>query len=192
MKERVYQKLFKRGLDITICVILLLIIFPLWLVVSLAISLDSNGGISFTQERLGYRGKIFLLYKFRSMRINKSRKENQIFKEHPDITKLGYFLRRFKIDETPQLLNVLKGDMSLIGPRPCLPALRRKFDQNGELRLAVRPGLTGWAQVNGNIYNSWEKRWEYDAYYVNNISLLLDLKILVKTFWVVLNGEQKQ
>tara|TARA_B100001063_G_C16744208_1_gene546531 strand:+ start:1068 stop:1550 length:483 start_codon:yes stop_codon:yes gene_type:complete len=160
--------------------------------VSLAISLDSNGGISFTQERLGYRGKIFLLYKFRSMRINKSRKENQIFKEHPDITKLGYFLRRFKIDETPQLLNVLKGDMSLIGPRPCLPALRRKFDQNGELRLAVRPGLTGWAQVNGNIYNSWEKRWEYDAYYVNNISLLLDLKILVKTFWVVLNGEQKQ
>jgi len=192
LKERVYQKLFKRGLDITICVILLLIIFPLWLVVSLAISLDSNGGISFTQERLGYRGKIFLLYKFRSMRINKSRKENQIFKEHPDITKLGYFLRRFKIDETPQLLNVLKGDMSLIGPRPCLPALRRKFDQNGELRLAVRPGLTGWAQVNGNIYNSWEKRWEYDAYYVNNISLLLDLKILVKTFWVVLNGEQKQ
>jgi len=192
LSRNFYKIYLKRGVDITLGGALLIVLIPIWLIVALAISVDSKGSIFFTQRRLGYAGKTFLLYKFRTMRVNENRVESQVFKEHPDISALGVFLRRFKIDETPQLLNVLKGDMSLIGPRPCLPSLRKRFDHNGELRLEVKPGLSGWAQVNGNIYNSWVKRWEYDAFYAKNVSFFLDLKILKRTFWVVLFGEENK
>lgn len=187
-----YKALLKQSFDFVMSGILLVIILPIWLIVALAIRFDSRGPVFFIQERLGYSGKTFLLYKFRTMKVNHNRKESQVFEEHPELTRIGKFLRRYKIDETPQLMNVLKGDMSLIGPRPCLPSLRNRFDANGELRLTVKPGLSGWAQINGNIYNTWEKRWEYDAFYANNISLILDITILIKTVLVVLFGEEKR
>lgn len=190
--QNMYKSFIKRAIDFVMSLSLIILILPLWFMLALLIKIDSAGPVFFIQERLGYGGSTFRLLKFRTMKVNKLRKENQVYKNHPDITPLGSFLRRFKIDETPQLLNVLKGDMSLIGPRPCLPGLREKFDANGEKRLEVRPGLSGWAQVNGNIYNSWEKRWQYDAFYVNNLNFYLDLEILIKTVIVVLIGEQKK
>lgn len=187
-----YKIFGKRIIDLTLSLIIVILLFPIGLIVALLIKLDSPGPIFYCQERLGYFGQRFLLYKFRSMKINQERKENQVFKNHPDITVLGNFLRRYKLDETPQLVNVLKGDMSLIGPRPCLPSLEDRFDANGKLRLTVRPGLSGLAQVNGNIYNSWEKRWKYDAFYAKRLNLALDLKIFIKTIGVVFLGEQKK
>lgn len=181
----------KRIFDVVFSLIFLVVFSPIILVFSILIRMESNGSLFFRQERLGMNGKIFKLYKLRSMRINLNRIENQVLLNHPDVTNVGRFIRRFKIDELPQLINVLKGDMSLIGPRPCLPSLKEKFDENAYYRLKVRPGLTGWAQVNGNIYNSWPKRWELDRFYVENQSLLFDFKILILTIKVVLLGEEK-
>ena len=181
----------KRVFDFTVSALIILFILPLIFIFGILVSLESRGPVFYRQERLGKNGCNFALFKLRSMHVNNNRKENQVLKDHPDITKVGLFIRRFKIDELPQLINVLIGDMSLVGPRPCLPSLKEKFDKNAYYRLKVRPGLTGWAQVNGNIYNSWPKRWEYDRYYVENQSLLFDLKILILTIKVVLIGEEK-
>jgi lipopolysaccharide/colanic/teichoic acid biosynthesis glycosyltransferase len=186
----IYKNYIKRFFDIIFSILIIIILLPVWLVVSIIILLDDFGPIFFIQDRLGMNGTIFKIIKFRTMRVNKNRIETQVFNDNPEVYSFGRFLRRFKIDETPQIINVLKGDMSLIGPRPCLPTLRAKFNENGEKRLKVRPGLTGLAQVNGNIYNSWEKRWEYDAYYVDNLSFLMDLNIFLKTLIVVLFGEK--
>ncbi len=113
----------------------------------------------------------------------------QVYLGDMDVTRLGSVWRRYKLDEVPQLINVLKGDMSLIGPRPCLPELAERFDGNGHYRILVRPGLSGMAQVNGNVYLSWPERWVYDRYYVENLSFTLDMKILLKTLGIVLFGE---
>lgn len=187
-----YTSYIKRWVDFLLSLLGIILLLPVWCVIVVLIRLDTEGPTFYLQQRLGYKGALFTLYKFRTMRMNEARTESQVYKDHPDITALGLFLRRFKLDETPQLLNVLKGDMSLIGPRPCLPFLRERFDDNGELRLTVKPGLSGWAQINGNIYNSWEKRWEYDAFYVKNLTFFLDLRILMKTVSVVLFGEDKK
>lgn len=183
--------ILKRATDFIVSAIIAILVLPIILIFGLIVRLESRGPIFFRQERIGKNGRIFTLFKLRSMRVNNERKENQVLKDHPDITLVGKFIRRFKIDELPQLINVLIGDMSLVGPRPCLPSLKEKFDDNAFYRLKVRPGLTGWAQVNGNIYNSWPKRWEYDRYYVENQSLFFDLKILMLTIKVVLFGEEK-
>jgi undecaprenyl phosphate N,N'-diacetylbacillosamine 1-phosphate transferase len=181
----------KRFFDIILSAIIIIIIFPILVFTIIIIKLDSNGPIFFRQRRLGKNGHIFNILKLRTMTHVARRFDIQVFNENPDITRVGSFLRRFKIDELPQLLNVFKGDMSLVGPRPCLPDLIDKFNENGKFRLLVKPGLTGWAQVNGNIYNTWPKRWEFDRYYVENMSFILDLKILVMTVQVVLFGEKK-
>lgn len=186
-----YRLYLKRFIDIVVSLLIIGLLLPIWCVVILGIKIDSPGPILFLQERLGYKGKLFCILKFRSMKVNENRVEVQVFKDNPDVTPFGEFLRRFKIDETPQILNVLKGDMSLIGPRPCLPSLRERFDANGEKRLDAKPGLSGLAQINGNIYNSWEKRWEYDAYYVDHLSFSLDFRIFFKTFSVIVFGEKK-
>lgn len=188
----VYRVVFKRVFDFVISVILLLLFGPIILLFGLFVKLESKGPMFFIQIRVGRSGKEFTLYKLRSMKQNENRKEVQVFHGNPDITSLGKFIRRFKIDELPQIWNVLIGDMSLVGPRPCLPTLLEKFDENAYCRLKVRPGLTGWAQVNGNIFNSWPKRWELDRYYVENISSFFDLKIIAMTIGVVLFGEKKK
>lgn len=185
------QIFIKRTFDLVFGICISLLLLPIIFVSILFIIIESGFPVFFMQERLGKNGTIFKLYKLRSMKVNEKRKEQQVFSDHPDVTFTGKVIRRLKIDELPQLINVIKGDMSIVGPRPCLPQLIEKFDENGHYRLLVKPGLTGWAQVNGNVFNSWQRRWELDRYYVENQSFLFDIKILIATIGVVIFGEKK-
>ncbi|WP_292934521.1 sugar transferase [Noviherbaspirillum sp.] len=181
----------KRPFDVLAAFVLLLLVAPILLLTAVLLKLDSPGPILFTQKRLGLNGRIFDLYKFRSMVDVPRTPARQVYGGDPEVTRVGKFIRRFKIDELPQLLNVLKGDMSIVGPRPCLPDLQAEFDENGRSRIAVRPGLTGLAQVNGNIFLSWPERWRLDRMYVDNLSFVTDCRILWKTVFVVLLGEKR-
>lgn len=180
----------KRCFDFLISIFLLVILSPVLIITAILIKLTSKGPLFFKQQRVGKNGKLFSVYKFRTM-VDKVRSfDKQTLKGDAEITTIGGIIRRLKIDELPQLINVVKGDMSLIGPRPCLPALIKDFNENGKKRLLVRPGLTGLAQVNGNIYLTWEQRWEFDRKYVENQSLALDIKIMSKTALIVFFGEK--
>ncbi len=184
---------FKRFFDFIFAFCLLVLLSPLLLVTAIYIKITSSGPIFFKQVRMGKNMRLFTIYKFRTMTDvpRTSHKERYFDCYNPEIIRGGTFLRRIKIDEIPQLINILKGDMSLIGPRPCLPTPVEKFDENGLRRFEVTPGCTGLAQVNGNIYVSWQQRWRYDAEYVKKLSFLLDLKILLKTFAIICCGEEK-
>ncbi len=183
---------FKRLFDFFISFAILLLLFPLFIIVADLIKLDSKGPIFYLQSRVGENGRVFRIYKLRTM-TNKERDPNvkQTYLQDPDITRIGGLLRRFKIDELPQIWNVFIGDMSLVGPRPALPSLYEKFGEIAKKRCEVRPGMTGWAQVNGNIYLPWEERLCLDREYVDRMSFMLDLRILVKTVAIVLFGEEK-
>ncbi|NRP95490.1 Undecaprenyl phosphate N,N'-diacetylbacillosamine 1-phosphate transferase [Marinobacterium sp. xm-g-59] len=180
----------KRLMDIFASVLLLLLLMPMFIVVALLIKLGSKGPLLFTQERLGFNGNVFKLYKFRSMTDAKRDALEQVHQNTAEITWIGNIIRRLKIDELPQLLNVLVGDMSLVGPRPCMEATKLDFNEDGHKRLLVRPGLTGLAQVNGNIFLDWPERWALDREYVENVSLMLDIKIILRTVLIVVLGEQ--
>jgi lipopolysaccharide/colanic/teichoic acid biosynthesis glycosyltransferase len=117
--------------------------------------------------------------------------DHEILKGDTEVTRVGYILRRLKIDELPQLVNILKGDMALVGPRPGLPIQLKEYNEDGKIRLMVRPGLTGLAQINGNIFLSWPERWKYDRKYVESVSFILDLIIIFKTIIIVFAGEEK-
>jgi lipopolysaccharide/colanic/teichoic acid biosynthesis glycosyltransferase len=186
-----YKKFTKRFLDIIISLLVIIFLFPIFLIIYILVKADSSGNFFFFQERLGYKGKIFKIYKVRTMYDKERTADREILKGDVEVTKIGYYLRRFKIDELPQIINVFKGDMSLVGPRPCLPKQLYEFNEDGKKRIEVVPGLTGLSQVNGNIHLSWEERWKYDRQYVENQSLLLDIKIVFKTFLILLNGEDK-
>lgn len=182
----------KRFLDFFISFAILLFLFPLFIVVAVLIKMDSNGPIFYLQGRVGKNGDIFQVYKFRTMTDEvRDPNKKQTYLNDPDITRIGRFLRRLKFDELPQIWNVFIGDMSLVGPRPALPSLYEEFGEIAKKRCRVRPGMTGLAQVNGNIYLPWEKRLLLDGEYVDNISFMLDLKILIKTIAIVLFGEEK-
>lgn len=183
---------FKRLFDFFISFAILLLLFPLFIIVAVLIKLDSKGPIFYLQSRVGENGRVFRIYKLRTM-TNKERDPNvkQTYLQDPDITRIGGLLRRFKIDELPQIWNVFIGDMSLVGPRPALPSLYEKFGEIAKKRCEVRPGMTGWAQVNGNIYLPWEERLCLDREYVDRMSFMLDLRILLKTVAIVLFGEEK-
>ena len=183
---------FKRLFDFFISFAILLLLFPLFIIVAVLIKLDSKGPIFYLQSRVGENGRVFRIYKLRTM-TNKERDPNvkQTYLQDPDITRIGGLLRRFKIVELPQIWNVFIGDMSLVGPRPALPSLYEKFGEIAKKRCEVRPGMTGWAQVNGNIYLPWEERLCLDREYVDRMSFMLDLRILVKTVAIVLFGEEK-
>lgn len=183
---------FKRLFYFFISFAILLLLFPLFIIVAVLIKLDSKGPIFYLQSRVGENGRVFRIYKLRTM-TNKERDPNvkQTYLQDPDITRIGGLLRRFKIDELPQIWNVFIGDMSLVGPRPALPSLYEKFGEIAKKRCEVRPGMTGWAQVNGNIYLPWEERLCLDREYVDRMSFMLDLRILVKTVAIVLFGEEK-
>jgi len=183
---------FKRLFDFFISFAILLLLFPLFIIVAVLIKLDSKGPIFYLQSRVGENGRVFRIYKLRTM-TNKEIDPNvkQTYLQDPDITRIGGLLRRFKIDELPQIWNVFIGDMSLVGPRPALPSLYEKFGEIAKKRCEVRPGMTGWAQVNGNIYLPWEERLCLDREYVDRMSFMLDLRILVKTVAIVLFGEEK-
>lgn len=169
-----------------------IILSPIYLLTALIIKMTMPGPVFFRQRRVGKNGKEFDILKFRSMRVDtEAEKSFNMDKDAERITAFGRFIRRMKIDETPQLLNILKGDMSLVGPRPTIMAQVEKYNDFQRQRLHMRPGMTGMAQVNGNVSLSWDERFIYDVYYVKNFSVLLDLKILCRTVLIVLMGEEK-
>ena len=184
-----YKIFFKRFLDVLFTLVVLTVLIIPFLIIALIIKLESAGPVFFRQERLGKDKEIFNVYKFRTM-TNKKRVVEQTYKDNTEITRIGYYLRRFKIDEMPQILNVLNGDMSIIGPRPCLPNITEKYGLD-DYRFQVQPGLSSIAGVNGSIFLTWEEKWWYDKYYVEHLSFGLDLKIFFKTFLVIILGEEK-
>ena len=185
-----YKKI-KRMLDITLALSGLIVASPVLLITAVAIKVESKGPVIFKQQRLGIDGKIFEILKFRSMCVGAEQKGSgqYSFSGDPRVTKVGKFIRATSIDELPQFINILKGDMSVIGPRPVLTYHPWKWDEYTEeqrKRFNVRPGITGWAQVNGRKDVPWDKRIQYDVEYVDNISLVFDIKIFVKTIIKVL------
>jgi undecaprenyl phosphate N,N'-diacetylbacillosamine 1-phosphate transferase len=188
-----YARYGKRALDL-FCAILALIVFsPVWLVVILLIRLDSPGPIFYFQERLGRHGRIFRVAKFRTMTATGRPRvpDREILPADSELTRVGRWLRRFKIDEWPQIWNILRGEMSIVGPRPALPRQLAEFDDAGRKRLLVRPGLSGLAQVYGNIYLTWPERWQYDARYVDALSFRTDVWIILRSASVMIRGEEK-
>lgn len=186
-----YRCAGKRLLDLTICVPLLILALPMLLVTALLIKVDSRGPVFFVQKRLGRYGETFPTFKFRTMTDRRRTVHTEVLPGHSEVTRVGSWLRRFKIDELPQILNIVRGDMSIVGPRPALPEHIEEYNEDGLRRLLERPGLTGLAQVNGNIYLSWPERWNYDARYVEELSAGLDLRIVLKSVAVVVFGEEK-
>ena len=184
----------KRLIDIVLSASALIVLSPLMLIIVIAIRLTSPGRAIFRQERVGRGGKRFKIYKFRSMRADAEEKVGHVWakSDDPRQTLLGKFLRRWSLDELPQFFNVLKGDMSLVGPRPEMSGLIDTFSESIPHYLArqrVKSGMTGWAQVNGLRGNtSLEERISYDRYYIENWSLALDIKIILKTLWAIKKG----
>lgn len=174
-------KTVKRILDFSFALIALVVFSPLMAVAAVMIKLDDNGPALFKQKRPGKDGEIFEVCKFRTMSVRTEDKLGRELSDMERMTKIGSFLRKTSIDELPQFINVLKGEMSFIGPRPLLCEYLPLYSANQARRHEVRPGISGWAQVNGRNAISWEQKFEYDVYYVDNMSLLLDLKILFKT-----------
>lgn len=193
MRDKRVQRGIKRFFDVVISAILVVAFIPIWLVIALAIKITSPGPVFFLQDRPGYHKKIFRIYKFRTMKMGSEKmiKGQEVMKDDVRITFVGKFLRRSKLDEMPQLLNVLKGDMSLVGPRPERVASLQDYDEKIAKRLNMLPGMTGLAQVSGNIYLSLQDRYKLDVYYVRHFSLWLDIRILVRTIGVIINGEEK-
>lgn len=176
-----YAHFLKRLIDFTIVFIVLLVIWPILFIITVWLHFANKGvGAFFTQERPGKNGKIFKVIKYKTMTDERDAQGNLL----PDVdrlTKVGRFVRSTSIDELPQLINVLKGDMALIGPRPLLPQYLPLYSKEQARRHEVRPGITGWAQVNGRNAISWTKKFELDVWYVDHCSFLLDLKIIFLT-----------
>ncbi|EHA32392.1 N-acetylgalactosaminephosphotransferase [Bacillus subtilis] len=180
-------------MDIWFALIGLAIALPMIAVFSILICLETPGPAIYTQERVGKGGKPFKLYKLRSMKID-AEKSGAVWaqKQDPRVTRIGAFIRRTRIDELPQLFNVLKGDMSMIGPRPERPVFTEKFQNEipgFTQRLAVKPGLSGWAQVNGGYDMTPKEKLIFDLYYIRNLTFTLELKIMLKTCKVVWTGD---
>ena len=170
----------KRFFDVTVALCALLFLLPIVIFVALLIRIKLGSPILFTQERPGLNGRVFKMMKFRTMLDGKD-KEGNLLPDEQRMTKFGAFLRSTSLDELPGLLNVLKGDMSLVGPRPLLVQYLPLYNEEQARRHNVRPGITGWAQVNGRNAISWEEKFKLDVWYVDNKSFLLDLKILFLT-----------
>lgn len=186
-----YKRFVKRGLDIVFSLLILILGAPILLILALAVRLDSEGPALFRQERIGLNGKTFEIYKFRTMVLNAEYTGTGVYSYKNDnrVTKVGRFLRASSLDELPQAINILKGDMSFIGPRPPLtyhPWDYSEYTQEQLRMFEVRPGITGWAQVNGRKGLQWPRRIEFNVWYVDHVSFLLDLKILLLTIGKVL------
>lgn len=195
-----FDRIIKRIFDLGIGFMMLVILTPLMLLIALAIKLDSRGPALFVQERIGENGSIFRMYKFRSMIVDADRLTEQVVRQgstgeiihkqpnDPRVTRMGRFLRRSSLDELPQLLNVLRGEMSLVGPRPELPWLAQNYEQWQWRRFTVPPGMTGWWQINGRSERLMHLHTEDDLYYIQNYSPWLDIQIMWRTIGVVLGG----
>lgn len=187
-----YKLFLKRIFDLVLSLLVSILFFPFLILLALIIKIESKGPVFFHQERVGKNLKHFYVLKLRTM-THKKRKVSKkpVIGKTEDVTQVGYFLRRFKIDELPQVFNVLKGDMSIVGPRPSVPEQLKTMTSKQKSRYNVRPGLTGFAQVSGNIHLSWPERFKYDLQYVDNISFMVDFKIILKTFLIIFKGEDK-
>lgn len=187
------QKAIKRLIDVILSLIVLIVFLPIWIIVAILIKITSEGPILFLQDRPGQHKKIFKVYKFRTMKpgSDKMVKGQEVMKDDDRVTSIGKFLRRTKIDEIPQVLNVLKGEMSLVGHRPERIASLEEYDDEISKRLNMKPGMTGLAQVSGNIHLNLKDRYKHDVYYVENYTLWLDIKIIFRTVGVVLFGEDR-
>lgn len=188
MRDKRLQLPLKRVLDLVISFVGLTLLFIPFALIALAIKLDSKGPIFFRQERVGKDGQVFKTWKFRTMVVGAVERGlgYKVAKDDPRITRVGRFLREWGLDELPQLINVLKGEMSIVGPRPTLKYQVERYDDFQRKRLLVKPGITGWALIHGRNLLTWEERIKYDVWYVEHWSLLLDLWIMLKTIWVVL------
>ena len=194
MKKHKFKMYFgvKRFFDIILSLLGLIILSPILLITAIAIKIESKGPVIFKQERIGKNGKVFKIYKFRSMVVGAEKMGTGVYSKKGDsrVTKVGKFIRMTSIDELPQLVNIIKGEMSIIGPRPVLTYHPWKYEEYTEEQLKrfdVRPGITGWAQIHGRKDVEWNNRIKMDIYYVENISLKLDLKIFLKTIYEVLS-----
>ena len=181
----------KRIIDIVLSGVGIIVLSPLLLVLCIAIKLDSPGPILFKQKRVGIHKKHFMIYKFRTMRTDTPKDMPTHMLSNPEqyITRTGKFLRKTSLDELPQIFNIFKGDMSIVGPRPLLVQYLPLYNERQRHRHDVRPGLTGWAQVHGRNSISWEEKFDYDIYYVANIAITLDISILFKTFKTVIKRD---
>lgn len=186
-------KHIKRAIDLTGASILSILLSPILAITALAVKLDSKGPVFFKQERLGYKGRVFRIYKFRSMIVDAEKQGSGVYsyKEDNRVTKVGRFIRASSIDELPQLFNILKGEMSFIGPRPALtyhPWTIDKYDDEQKRMFDVLPGITGWAQVHGRKEVPWPERIKLNIEYVDNMTFSMDLKIFFSTFIKVLTN----
>lgn len=188
-KRRAIYPYIKRGLDLLLALLLCIPALPIVTVLYVLIKAgDRRSPVFFVQERPGYKGKLFKLYKLRSMTVE----PNGTTEHKPDmerITRIGRFIRKWSLDELPQIYNVLRGDMSFIGPRPTLPYQVERYTDRQRRRHDMRPGITGWAQVNGRNDLTWTEKIEYDLYYIDHCNISFDVKILLKTILVVLRRQ---
>ncbi|MFD1707999.1 sugar transferase [Siminovitchia sediminis] len=178
----------KRAIDIVAALLALILFSPLMAMIGLVIRIKMGKPIFFIQQRPGFQGKPFNLYKFRTMASNRDAR-GRLLSDEARVTPLGNVLRKYSLDELPQLFNILKGDLSLVGPRPLLMEYLPLYTPRQAKRHQVKPGLTGWAQINGRNTISWDEKFELDVWYVENRSLILDIKILIKTVEKVLRSE---
>ncbi len=183
-----YKLFFKRVIDFLIALIALLLLSPIFFIVLILLAMYNAGKPFFFQERPGKNEKIFKVIKFKTMNDKKD-SNGELLPDSVRLTKVGKFVRKTSLDEIPQLLNVLKGDMSLIGPRPLLVEYLPRYNDEQKRRHNVRPGITGLAQVNGRNAISWKRKFEYDVEYVDNLSFFLDVKIFFMTFLKVFKSE---
>ena len=192
-----YKNYLKRAMDIILSILILTILAVPLLLISILIKLDSEGSVIFQQERLGLNGKVYNIYKFRTMCVGAETQGSGVYSEKgdPRVTKVGRILRATSLDELPQVINILKGDMSFIGPRPPLtyhPWPIEEYTQEQLRMFDVRPGITGWAQIHGRKTVEWNQRIKFNVWYVDNESFLLDIKIILMTFIKVLSNADNE
>lgn len=202
LKRQSPYRYIKRFMDVTLATIALVVLSPIFLIIAIAIKIESKGPVFFKHTRIGKNGKIIKLYKFRSMVINAEEliksftpeqmqeyKENYKLTNDPRITKIGKFLRKTSLDELPQLLNIIKGELSIIGPRPVVTDELEKYGANTKKFLSVTPGLTGYWAANGRSCTTYEQRMQMELYYIDNLSLKMDIKVFFKTIEAVIKRE---
>ena len=187
-KISIYTGFFKRIIDFLVALIIFLVLSPVFILVALSLAIANSGRSFFVQRRPGKKGEIFKVIKFKTMN-DRTDKNGRLLPDAERLTRIGKFIRKTSLDELPQLLNVIKGDMSLIGPRPLLEEYVPLYSETQMKRHDVRPGITGWAQVNGRNAISWKQKFEYDVWYINNISFALDLKIFFLTIRNIVRSE---
>jgi undecaprenyl phosphate N,N'-diacetylbacillosamine 1-phosphate transferase len=184
----VYQSIIKIFFDKLAALVILVVSFPVLLPVMVILAASNNGKIFFRQERPGYRGKVFTVLKFKTMN-DRTGPDGNLLPDKDRLTGVGKFIRKTSLDEIPQMFNVLKGDMSIVGPRPLLVEYLPLYTETQMKRHQVRPGITGWAQVNGRNAISWKQKFEYDVWYVDHISFWIDIKVLFLTVVKVFKAE---